>query len=109
MGKPRACYSEGSEESANVLKTQDFSLWSKRQSLYFVASVIAMFEDKRFDWRDRNGHCNTEPLISLYHVTDFTPRSMLLLAEKAGCEVRHLWVQHGGEEYAKKKMDSFKA
>ena len=54
----------------------------------------------------------TEPLMSPYHVTGFTPRSMVLLAEKAGFEVRHLWVQDGGEEWRKEKkwtVSRFKA
>lgn len=33
----------------------------------------------------------------------FTPRSLTLLAERAGFEVRRLWVRHGREEWRKEK------
>lgn len=45
----------------------------------------------------------TEPLMSPYHVTGFTAHSLTLLAERAGFEVRHLWVQHGFDEWRKEE------
>ncbi len=56
-----------------------------------------------------------EPLCSPYHVdcsnplymgrgvVGFTPRSLSVLAERAGFEVRRLWVQHGRNEWRKEK------
>jgi hypothetical protein len=44
-----------------------------------------------------------EPLGSPYHVVGFTPRSLRVLAERAGFEVRQLWVRHGHEEWRKEK------
>ena len=44
-----------------------------------------------------------EPLVSPYHVVGFTPRSLSVLAERAGFEVRRLWVRHGREEWRKEK------
>ena len=44
-----------------------------------------------------------EPLCSPYHVVGFTPRSLSVLAERAGFEVRHLWVRHGRNEWRKER------
>jgi SAM-dependent methyltransferase len=44
-----------------------------------------------------------EPLRSPYHVVGFTPRSLTILAERSGFEVRHLWVRHGSEEWRKER------
>jgi len=44
-----------------------------------------------------------EPLCSPYHVVGFTPHSLSVLAERAGFEVRHLWVRHGRNEWRKEK------
>lgn len=44
-----------------------------------------------------------EPLGSPYHVVGFTPHSLSVLAERAGFEVRDLWVRHGRNEWRKEK------
>lgn len=44
-----------------------------------------------------------EPLCSPYHVVGFTPHSLSVLTERAGFEVRRLWVRHGREEWRKEK------
>jgi 2-polyprenyl-3-methyl-5-hydroxy-6-metoxy-1,4-benzoquinol methylase len=44
-----------------------------------------------------------EALCSPYHVVGFTPRSLSILAERSGFEVRHLWVRHGSEEWRKER------
>jgi len=44
-----------------------------------------------------------EPLCSPYHIVGFTPHSLSVLAERAGFEVRHLWVRHGGNQWRKTK------
>lgn len=44
-----------------------------------------------------------EPLCSPYHLGGFTPRSLSVLAERAGFEARHLWVRHGAAEWRKEK------
>ena len=44
-----------------------------------------------------------EPLCSPYHVVGFTRHSFSVLAERAGFEVRHLWVRHGRNEWRKEK------
>lgn len=44
-----------------------------------------------------------EPLCVPYHVVGFTPHSLSVLAERAGFEVRHLWVRHGREMWRKNK------
>jgi len=42
-----------------------------------------------------------EPLTSPYHIVGFTPHSLSVLAQRAGFEVRHLWVRHGRNEWRK--------
>ena len=44
-----------------------------------------------------------EPLCGPYHVVGLTPRSLSVLAERAGCEVRRLWVRHGRHEWRKER------
>jgi len=44
-----------------------------------------------------------EPLCSPYHVVGFTPRSLSVLAERSGFQVRRLWVRHGRHEWRKEK------
>jgi SAM-dependent methyltransferase len=44
-----------------------------------------------------------EPLCSPYHIVGFTPHSLSVLADRAGFEVRRLWVRHGREEWRKEK------
>lgn len=44
-----------------------------------------------------------EPLCSPYHVVGFTPDSLSVLADRAGFEVRHLWVGHGRDQWRKEK------
>lgn len=44
-----------------------------------------------------------EPLCSPYHVIGFTAHSLSVLAERAGFEVRRLWIRHGKEEWRKER------
>ncbi len=44
-----------------------------------------------------------EPLCSPYHVVGFTRRSLSVLAERTGFEVRHLWMRHGSEDWRKER------
>lgn len=42
-----------------------------------------------------------EPLSIPYHLVGFTPHSLSVLAERAGFEVRQIWVRHGRDEWRK--------
>jgi len=42
-----------------------------------------------------------EPLSNPYHIVGFSPRSLVVLSERAGFKVRRLWVRHGKAELFK--------